>query len=45
MRTLRVEKGIIEDDKLRKWARYDVVKNAQLGKYMRNPMMTISPII
>src|SRR6266542_3163118 len=31
MRTLRVEEGIIEDDKLRKWARYGVVENAQLS--------------
>ena len=31
MHTLRVEEGIIEDDKLRKWARYDVVKNVQLS--------------
>src|SRR6266498_2779618 len=31
MRTLRVEEGIIEDNKLRKWARYDVVENAQIS--------------
>src|SRR6266498_4148066 len=31
MRTLCVEEGIIEDDKLRKWARYGVVENAQLS--------------
>src|SRR6266496_3908828 len=28
---LHVEKGIIEDDKLRKWARYGIIKNAQLS--------------
>src|SRR6266498_4711692 len=40
MRTLRVEEGIIEDDKLRKWARYGVVENAQLsttGKIYEEP--------
>ena len=31
MCTLHVEEGIIEDDKLRKQARYDVVKNTQLS--------------
>src|SRR6266540_3840078 len=31
MRTLHVEEGIIEDDKLRKWTRYGVVENAQLN--------------
>ena len=31
MRTLCVEEGIIEDDKLRKWARYGIVENAQLS--------------
>src|SRR6266540_4739240 len=31
MRTLRVEEGIIEDDKLRKWVRYSVIENAQLS--------------
>ena len=31
MRTLCVEKGIIEDDKLRKQARYGIVENAQLS--------------
>src|SRR6266496_2130157 len=31
MHTLHVEEGIIEDDKLRKWARYGVVENAQLS--------------
>src|SRR6266540_5545895 len=31
MRTLHVEEDIIEDDKLRKWARYGVVENAQLS--------------
>src|SRR6266498_2848876 len=31
MRTLRVEEVIIEDDKLRKWARYGVIENAQLS--------------
>jgi len=31
MRTLHVEEGIIEDDKLRKWVRYDVVENTQLS--------------
>ncbi len=28
---LYVEKGIIEDDKLRKWMRYDIVENAQIS--------------
>src|SRR6266540_4078587 len=40
MRTLRVEEDIIEDDKLRKWARYSVVENAQLsitGKIYEEP--------
>ena len=40
MRTLRVEEGIIEDDKLRKQARYGVVENAQLsttGKIYEEP--------
>ncbi len=40
MRTLRVEEGIIEDDKLRKWARYGIVENAQLsttGKIYEEP--------
>src|SRR6266498_594921 len=40
MRTLRVEEGIIEDDKLRKWARYGVIENAQLsttGKIYEEP--------
>ena len=31
MCTLRVEKGIIEDDKLRKWVRYNIVENVQLS--------------
>ena len=31
MRTLRVEEGIIEDDKLRKWVRYGVVENTQIS--------------
>src|SRR6266508_6375038 len=31
MRTLRVEEGIIEDNKLKKWSRYGVVENAQLS--------------
>src|SRR6266498_42824 len=31
MHTLHVKEGIIEDDKLRKWARYGIVKNAQLS--------------
>ena len=31
MCTLRIEEGIIEDDKLRKWARYGVVENVQLS--------------
>ena len=40
MHTLRVEEGIIEDDKLRKWARYGVVENVQLsttGKIYEEP--------
>ena len=40
MRTLRVEEGIIEDDKLRKQVRYGVVENAQLsttGKIYEKP--------
>src|SRR6266498_4209945 len=40
MRTLHVEEDIIEDDKLRKWARYGVVENAQLsttGKIYEKP--------
>ena len=40
MRILRVKEGIIEDDKLRKWARYGVVENAQLsttGKIYEEP--------
>src|SRR6266542_766388 len=40
MHTLHVEEGIIEDDKLRKWARYGVVENAQLsttGKIYKEP--------
>ncbi len=31
MCTLCVEEGIIENDKLRKWVRYDVVENAQIS--------------
>ena len=31
MYILHVEEGIIEDDKLRKWVRYDIVKNAQIS--------------
>src|SRR6266498_1249833 len=31
MHILRVEEGIIEDDKLRKWARYGIIENAQLS--------------
>ncbi len=40
MHTLRVEKGIIEDDKLRKWVRYNIVENVQLsttGKIYEEP--------
>src|SRR6266498_4137945 len=40
MRTLRVEEGIIEDNKLKKWSRYGVVENAQLsttGKIYEEP--------
>ena len=40
MHTLCVKEGIIEDDKLRKWARYGVVENAQLsttGKIYKEP--------
>ena len=40
MRTLHVEEGIIEDDKLRKWARYGIVENVQLsttGKIYEEP--------
>ena len=40
MRTLRIEEGIIEDDKLRKWTRYGVIENAQLsttGKIYEEP--------
>ncbi len=40
MHTLCVEEGIIEDDKLRKWARYSIVENAQLnitGKIYKKP--------
>ncbi len=40
MHTLRVEEGIIEDDKLRKWVRYGIVKNTQLstiGKIYEEP--------
>src|SRR6266542_1560428 len=40
MRTLRVEEGIIEDDKLRKRMRYDVIENVQIsttGKIYEEP--------
>ena len=40
MRILHVEEGIIEDDKLRKQARYGIIKNAQLsttGKIYEEP--------
>ena len=40
MRTLCVEKDIIEDDKLRKWMRYGIVENVQLnttGKIYEEP--------
>jgi len=31
MHILHIEEGIIEDDKLRKWVRYDIIKNAQIS--------------
>src|SRR6266498_129707 len=31
MRTLCIDKGIIEDDKLKKWMRYNVVENVQIN--------------
>ncbi len=40
MHTLHVEEGIIEDDKLRKWMRYDVIENVQInttGKIYEEP--------
>src|SRR6266498_4482312 len=40
MRILRVKEGIIEDDKLRKWVRYNIIENIQLsttGKIYEEP--------
>ncbi len=31
MHTLHVKEGIIKDDKLRKWARYSIIENAQIS--------------
>ena len=31
MHTLRIEEGIIKDDKLRKWVRYGIIENVQLS--------------